>query len=49
MTASVLTCLGMEDLVAQTPAECVRITAALAADRARRAGLRATLPASQTW
>ena len=43
MTASVLTRMGLEDLVAQTPAEYVRIAAALAAERVRRAELRATL------
>jgi predicted O-linked N-acetylglucosamine transferase (SPINDLY family) len=43
MTASVLTCLGLEDFVADTPDGYVRIAAAVAADRARRAELRAGL------
>jgi predicted O-linked N-acetylglucosamine transferase (SPINDLY family) len=42
MTASVLTCMGLEDLAAETPEEYVSI-AALAADRGRRAELQATL------
>src|SRR5262249_21620028 len=43
MTASVLSCLGLADLVADTPEGYVQTAAALAADRARRAGLRAGL------
>jgi predicted O-linked N-acetylglucosamine transferase (SPINDLY family) len=43
MTASVLACLGLEDLVARTPEEYVRTAAALAADPGRRARLRDTL------
>jgi predicted O-linked N-acetylglucosamine transferase (SPINDLY family) len=43
MTASVLACLGLEELVADTPEGYVQIAAALAADRARRAELRAEL------
>lgn len=43
MTASVLTCLGLEELVARTSEEYVRIAASLASDRRRRAELRAGL------
>jgi predicted O-linked N-acetylglucosamine transferase (SPINDLY family) len=43
MTASVLTCLGLWDLVAETPGEYVKAAAALAADQGRRARLRATM------
>src|SRR5262249_52524197 len=43
MTASVLECVGLGDLVADTPDGYVQIAAALAADRERRAALRAGL------
>jgi protein O-GlcNAc transferase len=43
MTASVLECLGLGDLVADTPEDYVEVAAGLAADRARRAELRAGL------
>jgi predicted O-linked N-acetylglucosamine transferase (SPINDLY family) len=43
MTASVLTCLGLQDLVAQTPEEYVQVAAVLAADGERRKELRAGL------
>ena len=45
MTASVLTCLGLGDLVADTEEQYVRVAAALAANRERRRGLRAGLRA----
>jgi protein O-GlcNAc transferase len=43
MTASVLTCLGLEDLVAETPAEYRRLAEEAANDGSRRAALRRAL------
>ena len=43
MTASVLECLGLADLVADTPEGYVRVATTLAEDRPRRAALRAGL------
>jgi protein O-GlcNAc transferase len=43
MTASVLTCLGLEDLIAETLEEYPRLAAALASNGARRAELRRSL------
>jgi predicted O-linked N-acetylglucosamine transferase (SPINDLY family)/glycosyltransferase involved in cell wall biosynthesis len=43
MTASVLTCLGLTELIAETPDDYLRRAAALAGDEARRGGWRAGL------
>jgi predicted O-linked N-acetylglucosamine transferase (SPINDLY family) len=43
MVASVLTALGLQELIARTPEDYRRIAGGLAADAGRRAGLRATL------
>jgi predicted O-linked N-acetylglucosamine transferase (SPINDLY family)/GT2 family glycosyltransferase len=43
MTASVLTCLGLTELIADAPEGYLRLAAALAADEARRGGWRAGL------
>ena len=46
--ASVLTNVGLRDLIAETPADYVRIACALAADHARLARLRAELRATMS-